>query len=72
MISLKDYLNKIADYIDSEYGNIDGGHLTDDEKHTIKNIVMAHYEMNDNVSNVANAIALYIRESRSWTKDNTK
>jgi hypothetical protein len=70
MNSFQDYLNKIADYIDMEYGGIDDGYLTDDERHTIKNIVTSHYEADDSINNTASTIALYIRDSRSWMKDN--
>jgi hypothetical protein len=71
MNSFQDYLNKIADYIDMEYGGIDDGYLTDDERHTIKNIVTSHYEDDDSINNTASTIALYIRDSRSWNQENT-
>jgi hypothetical protein len=70
MNSFQDYLNKIADYIDMEYGGIDDGYLTDDERHTIKNIVTEHYKADDSINNAASTIALYIRDSRSWNQEN--
>ena len=72
MQSLKEYMYKVADYIDMEYGNVDDGYLTDDERHTIKNIVTAHYEADDSINNTASTIALYIRDSRSWNQENTQ
>jgi hypothetical protein len=67
---LKEYMYKVADYIDMEYGNVDDGYITDDEKYTIKNIIAAHYDENDSINNTANAVALYIRDSRAWTQEN--
>lgn len=72
MIKFKKYLARIADYIDMEHGGIEEGYLTDDEKHTIKNIVQFHYANNDSVNNTANTIANYIKENRSWMKQNIK
>lgn len=69
-LSFQEYAYKIADYIDMEYGNIDDGHLSDDEKYSIKNIMTSHYEDNDSANNAANIIVLYLRESRAWMEDN--
>jgi len=62
-----DYLNAIADYIGLEYGSIDDGRpLSDDEKYTIRNIVHAHYEIDDSIANAANHIMDYLKTSRQW------
>lgn len=65
------YISKIADYIDLEYDGFDNdGAMTDDEKHTIKNIIMTHYENDDSINNAANEIILYLRKNRNWKENN--
>jgi hypothetical protein len=73
-ITLQDYTNKIADYIDDEYegGSKQLGMLTDDEKWTIRNMVVMHHECNDSINNVANYIMNYMIESRSFMNDLTE
>lgn len=66
----QDFVNEVADYIDAEYDNADIVDLNDDERITIRNILDAHYHFNDSVSNTATYVIRYLRESRSWLKDN--
>jgi hypothetical protein len=40
--------------------------LSDDEKYTIRNIVHAHYEIDDSIANAANHIMDYLKTSRQW------
>jgi hypothetical protein len=70
MIEFKDYVLKIADYIDHEYGDSDMKSLNDDEKSTIYQIMLSHYNNNDCVNNAANIIIFYLRENRSWLEKN--
>jgi hypothetical protein len=49
MIEFKDYVLKIADYIDAEYGDSDMKSLNDDEKSTIYQIMFAHHDNNDSI-----------------------
>lgn len=72
-LTLQEYTNKIADYIDDEYegGGEELGMLTDDEKWTIRNIVTMHYECSDSINNVANYIMSYLVESREHMNDLT-
>jgi hypothetical protein len=70
MIQFKDYVLKIADYIDHEYGDSDMKSLNDDEKSTIYQIMLSHYNNNDCVNNAANIIIFYLRENRSWLENN--
>jgi hypothetical protein len=70
MIEFKDYVLKIADYIDHEYGDSDMASLNDDEKSTIYQIMLAHYNNQDCVNNPANIIIFYLRENRTWLKNN--
>lgn len=72
MIQFKDYVLKIADYIDHEYGDSDMTSLSDDEKSTIYQIMLSHYNNNDCVNNAANIIIFYLRENRSWLNNITK
>jgi hypothetical protein len=69
--SFKDFAHDVADYIDAEY---DGADITinDDERMTIKNMLDAHYHFNDSVSNAANYVIRYLRESRAWMEDNVQ
>jgi hypothetical protein len=70
MIQFKDYVLKIADYIDAEYGDSDMASLNDDEKSTIYQIMLAHYNNLDSINNPANIIIFYLRENRSWLEKN--
>jgi hypothetical protein len=71
--NLEKFTYKVADYIDHEYGGSDiSDGLTDDERYTIRNLVTAHYEWNDSVSNVANHIINYLRKTRQWNQENIK
>jgi len=70
MIEFKDYVLKIADYIDTEYGDSDMASLNDDEKSTIYQIMLAHYNNLDSINNPANIIIFYLRENRSWLEKN--
>lgn len=70
MIIFKEYVLKIADYIDAEYGDNDMKSLSDDEKSTIYQIMFAHHENNDSINNAANIIIFYLRENRSWMEKN--
>lgn len=72
--SLEQYTNSIADYIDAEYegGGEELGSLTDDEKWTIRNMVVMHHECNDSINNVANYIMSYLVESRKFMNDLTE
>jgi len=67
--TLKDYLYGVADYIGLEYGDMENGQpLTDDEKYTIRQIVIGHYESNDSVANTSHHIMEYLNTSRKWIK----
>ena len=70
--SLEQYTMAIADYIDAEYENeqSDLGKLTDDEKWTIRNMIVMHYECEDSVNNTANYIMSYLTESRYFMELN--
>jgi hypothetical protein len=70
VIIFKEYVLKIADYIDAEYGDNDMKSLSDDEKSTIYQIMFAHHENNDSINNAANIIIFYLRENRSWMEKN--
>lgn len=71
--SLKEYMYKVADYISMEYGDLEqDGHLSDDEKYAVKNIMMAHYDDNDSINNAASNVVVYIRQNRAWMKENLK
>ncbi len=67
--SFKDFAHEVADYIDAEYDNADMINLNDDERMTIKNMLDAHYHFNDSVSNAANYVIRYLRESRAWMEN---
>jgi len=67
--SFKDFAHEVADYIDAEYDNADMINLNDDERATIKNMLDAHYHFNDSVSNAANYVIRYLRESRAWMEN---
>lgn len=64
--SFSDFGRSVADYIDYEYGESEFYNLSSDEKATIYQIVVAHYDHQDSVNNVANDIIHYLRASRSW------
>ena len=71
--TFQDFTNDIADYVDSEYGSGNDlvmTTLTDDERYTIKNMLDAHYHLNDSINNAANYVIRYLRESRNWIKEN--
>lgn len=71
MKEFKEFVHCVADYITDEYDSIDlNNGLTDDEKWTIKNILLAHHEMQDSVNNTANQIISYIKHHRGWMKEN--
>jgi hypothetical protein len=71
--SLKEYMYKVADYISIEYGDLEqDGHLSDDEKYAVKNIMTAHYDDNDSINNTAANVVSYIRQNRAWMKENIK
>jgi hypothetical protein len=70
MIEFKDYVLKIADYIDAEYGDSDMKSLNGDEKSTIYQIMLSHYNNLDSINNPANIIIFYLRENRSWLEKN--
>jgi hypothetical protein len=44
--------------------------LSDDEKSTIKNILVAHHEMLDSINNTASVIIMYIKANRRWMEEN--
>ena len=69
--NFKQYINRVAEYIDDEYGGFDNdGVMTEDEKHTIKNIIMTHYENDDSINNAANEVIAYLRTNRQWKTNN--
>jgi len=72
-LTMQDYTNRIADYIDAEYegGGAELGMLSDDEKYTIRNMIHMHYECEDSINNVANYIMSYLAESRQFMNDLT-
>lgn len=60
------FIDKIADYIDAEYGGFDSDLvMTDDEKHTIRTMMHSHFYANDSINNAANEVINYLRENRS-------
>ena len=69
--SMQEYTNKIADYIDAEHdnGSIGLGMLSDDEKWTIRNMIVMHYECEDSINNTANYLMSYLVENRQFMKD---
>lgn len=71
--TMQEYTNLIADYIDAEYegGQQELGSLSDDEKWTIRNMIVIHYEAKDSINNVGNYIMSYLVESREWMNDLT-
>lgn len=70
-ISFKLYLDKVADYIDAEYGGFDSDvEMTDDEKYTIKTMMHHHYYSEDSINNAANEIIVYLRKNRNWKENN--
>jgi hypothetical protein len=71
MIPFKDFVHMVADYITYEYDTIDMlNGLSDDEKSTIKNILVAHHEMLDSINNTASVIIMYIKANRRWMEEN--
>lgn len=70
--TFKDFVHDVATYIELEYNDTDFDAITDDERMTVKNILDAHYHFNDSTSNAANYVISYLKESRAWTKENTK
>ena len=70
-MSIKDYLNSIASYIENEYGpDEDFQELTMDEKYAIKEILMSHFELDNSINNAASDVISYIRENREWMRKN--
>lgn len=68
--SFQDFCYSVADYIDAEYSSSEFDSLNDDEKQTIHTMMLAHYDYDGCVSNVANEIIHYLRTSRSWKESN--
>lgn len=67
---LSNFVSRIADYIDLEYGGFDSDMLmTNDEKNTIKSMTHQYFYSNDSVNNAANDIMTYLRTNRQWNKD---
>lgn len=63
------YAGKIADYIDMEYGGFDNdGAMSDDEKYTVKNIIVDNFNKLNSVNNAANDIMTYLRDNNIWKK----
>lgn len=71
--AFKDYLMKVADYIDMEYGpDSEFFELTIDEKYAIKKMLEAHFSMQNSINNGASDVIAYIRDNRAWMKENIK
>lgn len=69
--SLNEYSLKVADYIEMEYGGFDSDMvMTDDEKYTVRNIMVAHYDSNDSINNAANIVMTYLKKNRVWKENN--
>ena len=45
--------------------------MTDDERFTIRNIMMACYDTNDSINNAANMIMEYLKKNRVWKENNS-
>ena len=64
------FVSRIADYIDLEYGGFDADmEMTNDEKHTIKAMTHQYFYSNDSVNNAANDIMTYLRTNRQWKQN---
>lgn len=69
--SLNEYSLRVADYIEMEYGDFDSDEvMTDDERFTIRNIMMSCYDANDSINNAANMIMEYLKKNRVWKENN--
>lgn len=54
-----------------EYGDIESKQrLTDDERFTVRNIMMGCYDANDSINNTANMIMEYLKKNRVWKENN--
>lgn len=70
---LKQYMYKVSDYISAEYGGLEQDcNLSDDEKYTVKNIIVSHFQVQDSINNAANNVMAYIKDNRAWMKGNIK
>ena len=69
--NLNEYAIKVADYIEMEYGGFDSDVvMTDDERFTVRNIMMGCYDANDSINNTANMIMEYLKKNRVWKENN--
>lgn len=69
--SFQQYVIKVADYIEMEYGGFDSDTvMTDDEKYTVRNILTAYHETNDSINNAANSVMIYLRKNKVWKENN--
>jgi hypothetical protein len=72
-MKIKEYMSSVADYIDMEYGpDSDFEELTLDEKYSIKEILMSHFELDNSINNAASDVINYIRTNREWKRKNIK
>jgi hypothetical protein len=72
-LSFNEFMLAVADYIDDEYGGNRSSSLRNlnmDEKHTIKNILDAHYNMNNSINNAANKVMEYLSDNNAWKRKN--
>jgi hypothetical protein len=70
-MKINDYMSLVANYIENEYGpDSDFQELTLDEKYTIKQMLMSHFELDNSINNAASNVISYIRENRKWMKEN--
>lgn len=66
-MTLDSFATAIAEYLADEYGNYSTKlDISDDEKHTIKNILVGFHTMGDSVNNTANEIVSYLRKNRNY------
>jgi hypothetical protein len=72
-LSFNQFMLAVADYIDDEYGGNRSSSLRDltqDERHTIKNMLDDYYVKNDSVNNTANKIMQYLSDNNAWKSNN--
>ena len=59
-MTINDYMSLVANYIENEYGpDSDFQELTLDEKYTIKQMLMSHFEYDNSINNAASDVISY-------------
>jgi hypothetical protein len=66
-MTLDSFATAIAEYLADEYGDYSTKlDISNDEKYTIKNMVVGFHTKGDSVNNTANEIVSYLRKNRNY------